>query len=223
MPTRLVIFDFDGVLADTEDVYHAALAAVVRPEGVELTREEYYRSCVGLPDEGALAAIFTPRGRQLAAAETASLVTRRRRAYADLLHRAHLFAGVPEALRALRRSCRLAIASGAFRDEIEALLAGDRVRDLFDAVVAAEDVERGKPAPDPFLRALDEVNRAASLSLRPVDCLVIEDAPHGIAAARAAGMRCVGVTTSVTADVLAGADAILAHVTRLPGHEVLDR
>jgi beta-phosphoglucomutase len=218
---RLVIFDFDGVLGDTEDVYHAALAAAVRTAGIELPREEYYRLCIGLPDLGALAAVFAAHGLPLEPAHAEQLIELRRRAYTSLLHRAHLFAGVPEMLRLLRRERLLAIASGAFRDEIDALLARDAVRDLFSAVVAAEDVERGKPAPDPFLRALEEVNRAARLRLTPADCIVVEDSPHGIEAAHAAGMRCIGVATSQERSVLAAADRVIGHIRELAETEEL--
>ena len=215
MAPRLLIFDFDGVLANTEELYWAAFAKVLAPRGIELTRDEYYQRCLGLPDAAAFAAVFAARGRILSEPEGAELVALRRRAYAEVAGEARLFPGVPSTLRSLHRSHLLAIASGAFRDEIALVLAHDGVGGLFAAVVAAEDVDRGKPFPDPFLRALESVNRDRGEALKPEDCLVVEDAPHGIEAARAAGMRCIAVASSHTPAELAAADAVITEVNQL--------
>jgi HAD superfamily hydrolase (TIGR01509 family) len=183
--------------------------------GVSLSREDYFERFLGLPDRECLAAVCVRTGRVPSAAELDQLVARKRRRYAELARDATLHAGVADALRRLHPHFVLAIASGAFRDEIEPLLQRAQVRDLFSAVVGAEDVQAGKPAPDPFLRALREINRVNGGHLTAADCVVVEDSPNGITAAHAAGMRCVAVTTSHHAAELAAADAIVAHVSRL--------
>jgi beta-phosphoglucomutase-like phosphatase (HAD superfamily) len=109
----------------------------------------------------------------------------------------------------------LGIASGAFRDEIDALLAHARVQRLFTTVVAAEDVRTGKPSPEPFRQALANLNQGGVRRLQPAHCVVIEDSPYGITAAHAAGMQCVAVTTSHDRAALAAADAIISHVNVL--------
>jgi len=106
------------------------------------------------------------------------------------------------------------VASGAFRDEIELILNRAGVRQLFVALVGADDVLHGKPAPDPFLAALGAINAHTGCDLAPADCLVIEDSPLGIAAARAAGMHCLGVATHHPPARLA-ADAVIAHLREL--------
>lgn len=215
MPIRAVIFDFDGVLADTEPLHCAAFQSVVAAVGVSLSRDDYFERFLGLPDRECLAAVCVRAGRVPSAAELDQLVARKRRRYAELARDATLHAGVADALRRLHPHFVLAIASGAFRDEIEPVLQRAQVRDLFSAVVGAEDVQAGKPAPDPFLHALREINRVNGGQLTAAECVVVEDSPNGIAAAHAAGMRCVAVTTSHQAVELAAADAIVAHANRL--------
>jgi HAD superfamily hydrolase (TIGR01509 family) len=142
-------------------------------------------------------------------------VASKRKHFARLSHTAVLYPGVPETLHRLHEHFLLAIASGAFRDEINAILERHQVRSLFRAVVAMEDVRAGKPAPDPFLQALRALGEQTAAPLSAEQCVVIEDSPHGITAAHAAGMRCVGVTTHHDSTVLAAADAIIASVAEL--------
>ena len=211
----LLIFDFDGVLAETEDLHFAAFAAALRSAGVELRREVYYERYLGLTDEASIAAAFADAGRRAESRELSELLARKRAEYAERSRGARLYPGVPRTLRALERRYPLAVASGAFRDEIVAVLARDGVDGLFRAIVSAEDVRRGKPAPDPYLRALETVNRAGGESIAADRCLVIEDAPHGIESALAAGMRVVAVATSHERSALAGAEAVLDDVNQL--------
>lgn len=215
MPTHLVIFDFDGVLADTEDLHRQVFDTILRELDLSLSNEEYLRSYLGLPDDACLARVLETAGRGATAAEIAALVERKRAKFAEMLPRARLYPGVPETLAELRRRTPLAIASGAFRDEIESILDGAGVRDLFAAIVSAEDVSRGKPNPDPFLRALGEVNRARAEAVAAGHCLVVEDAPHGIEAALAAEMRCVAVATNHPRASLGRAEMVLDDVTDL--------
>jgi len=213
--TRLVIFDFDGVLADTEDLHCEAFLDVLREEGAAFSREDYYQRYLGLPDAACLASALAARGRASDEARVEALVQRKRAAYALRAPRARLYPGAAELVRRLHRRHLLAIASGAFREEITTVLERGEVGDRFAAIVAAEDVARGKPAPDPFLRALAEVNRARDTPLAAAQCLVVEDAPHGIDAAHAAGMRCVAVATNHGRASLAHADAVLGELREI--------
>ena len=210
---RALIFDFDGVLADTEALHCAAFQAAAASIGLTMTRDEYFHCFLGLPDRDCLNALCVRAGRQLTAAALDELCARKRTEFAQLLPAAQLYAGVADSLSRLHAHFTLAIASGAFRDEIEPILLRAKVRQLFAAVVGAEDVRAGKPAPDPFLRALDEIRHGDPV-LTAAACVVIEDSPNGVAAARAAGMRCVGVTTHHDRAALA-ADVVVEHVNQL--------
>lgn len=215
-----VIFDFDGVLADTEDLHCAAFQEVARDRGFVLSRDDYYRRFLGLPDHDCITALCAEAARPVAAAELERLVARKRRHFAELSQSMDLYPGVAATLRRLHARFALAIASGAARDEIEVVLRRADVRSLFGAVVAAEDVAAGKPAPDPFLRALDELNRPRPRPLAAAECVVVEDSPAGIAAAQAAGMRCIAVTTSHERAAVAAADAVIAGVAHLRAEDL---
>jgi HAD superfamily hydrolase (TIGR01509 family) len=210
---RALIFDFDGVLADTEVLHCAAFQAAAASVGLTMTRDDYFRCFLGLPDRDCLNALCVRAGRPLTVAALDDLCARKRKEFARLLPAARLYAGVADTLWHLHARFTLAIASGAYRDEIEPILQRAKVRQLFAAVVGAEDVRAGKPAPDPFLRALEEIGGRAGV-LTAAECVVIEDSPNGIAAARTAGMRCVGVTTHHDRAALA-ADVVIGHVTQL--------
>jgi beta-phosphoglucomutase len=149
-----------------------------------------------------------------------ALLAHKRAAFARRAQTAGLYSGVAETLRRLHPHFILAIASGAFRDEIEPILERAQVRPLFSAVVGADDVSRGKPAPDPFLCALRALGATHDLQVSAAECIVIEDAPRGIEAAHAAGMRCIAVTTHYDRAALAAADAVVTHVNQLRAEDL---
>ncbi len=215
MRVRAILFDFDGVLADTEPLHCAAFAAVAAAAGLPFSRRDYYERFLGLPDRACLAALHADAGRPCSERDLDALLARKRVEFACRAHSAALYDGVASTLRRLHAVFILAVASGAWRDEIEPILERAQVRGLFAAVIGAEDVRAGKPAPDPYLRALEEINRRRMLQLQPADCVVVEDAPRGIEAAHAAGMPCIAVTTHHDRATLAGADVFISHVTQL--------
>lgn len=212
---RVLIFDFDGVLADTEDLHCAAFQSAAAQVGLVLSRRDYYECFLGLPDRECLAALYERERMTPTAAQLDALVADKRARFAGLSQTAGLYPGVGAALRRLHPHFILAVASGAFREEIEAILARENVRQLVTAVVGAEDVRAGKPAPDPFLQALRAIELSTGASISAAECLVIEDSPRGIEAAHAAGMRCIAVTTSHDRQALATADAVITHVSEL--------
>jgi beta-phosphoglucomutase len=214
-PIRALIFDFDGVLADTEDVHCAAFQAVAASFGATCPRADYYDQFLGLPDRECLAALGARAGLTFDTAQLDALVTRKRAEFAALSRAAGLYPGVADTLRRLHQHFVLAVASGAFRNEIDGILQRNHVRSLFTAVVGAEDVRAGKPAPDPFLEALRAIREATGAAIPAAQCIVIEDAPRGIDAAHAAGMRCIAVTTSHDRAALGAADVVIAHVCEL--------
>ena len=216
---RAVIFDFDGVLADTEALHCAAFQEAVADHGITLPRTQYFARYLGLPDRDCLVALCADAGRPATAGDLDVLFHRKRAAFARLARGADLYAGVADTLRRLHADRTLAVASGAFRDEIEPILARGGVRRLFDAVVGAEDVRAGKPAPDPFLEALRRL-AAIDPRLTVAACVVVEDSPRGVIAAHAAGMRCIAVTTNHPRSTLADADAVIAHVRDLRAEDL---
>ena len=205
---RAAIFDMDGVLTDSEPLINAAAIAMFAEKGLRVKPEDFL-PFVGTGEDRYIGGVAEMYNFPL------DLPAAKRRTYEIYLalvpERLHAFPEAQELVRACRRSgLRIAVASSA--DEIK-ITANLRKIGLppeeWDAVVAAEDVKAKKPAPDIFLAA------AAKLGLAPRECAVVEDAVNGIEAAKAAGMRCVAVAQTFSADRLKRADLVRATISEV--------
>lgn len=204
-----VLFDFNGVIVDDEPQHCAALQRVLAAEGIALTREQYDADYLGLDDRTAFVEAYRRAARTLTTELLRYLVARKSEVYMDILNASGpvVVSGAPEFLRAAAARFRLGIASGALRREIDAILARTDLADLFEIIIAAGDVRQGKPDPGVYLAGLEAFQRRTPLTAGR--CAVIEDSLPGLAAARAAGMPCVMLTTSHPAQKLAAAGAAL--------------
>ena len=176
------IFDCDGTLADTMPLHFRAWTRLVEELGGTFTEDLFYRSG-GTPTVQILAMLRDEHGLKVGDLQAAA--ERKESYFLDLIHEVKPIESVLQVARRLHGSKPLAVASGGFRKQIALTLDALGIGALFDAVVCAEDYLRGKPFPDPFLEA------ARRLHVPPADCLVFEDSPLGIEAARAAGMQYV--------------------------------
>lgn len=201
---RAIVFDFDGVLADSEPLHLAAYQEVFSELGVTLTRDDYYANFLGYDDVGAMMLMGERHGWTLDAGKVAALIARKTEAFEAIVGaRDVLYAGAADAVRRLASSFPLGIASGALRSDIEMILKGSGLERLFRFIVSAEDTPESKPAPDPYLRAAELHGVAAN------ECVAIEDSRWGIVSAKAAGMKCVGITTTYPAADLTTADVVI--------------
>jgi HAD superfamily hydrolase (TIGR01509 family) len=218
---RAIIFDCDGVIADTEPLHMAAFQKVLLEEGIAVGKDEYYSQYLAYDDRGCFTKVFADRGLPLDEPLLIDLIGRKSD-YLDPVMRAHLqlFPGVADFISLAAQRYPLAIASGALRHEIEMVLEHGGVKHCFDVIISAEDVERGKPHPDPFLKAHSLLARTRRENVTPGECLVIEDSIHGISAAHAAGMVCLAVTNSFDEAQLKEADLVIASLERLSLKEV---
>lgn len=218
MPLRGIVFDFDGVIADTEPSHLAAFQDVLADTGLTLSAGDYYDRYLGYDDAGALQAIGCDQGRPLDAGDVRRLVAAKARRFEALVRDGNvLFPGAAACIERLASVAPLGIASGALHAEIESILTAANLRDRFAAIVAADDVTRSKPAPDTYQRAV-ELLGAGATGATPSTCVAIEDSVWGIEAAQAAGLPCVALTHSYPAAVLASADAVLGGLDELqPG------
>ena len=201
---RAIVFDFDGVLANSEPLHFRALQELLASLGVTLTEPDYYSTYVGYDDVGVFQIIAAREGWALDARQVARLVERKSEIFQDLTASADvLFPSAIPCIERLAPVFPLGIASGALRHEILTILRHHRLEDRFAFVVASGDTPLGKPAPDPYVRA-------AALHGQPASaCLAIEDSRWGIESARAAGLFCVGVTTTYPATELCNADRVV--------------
>ena len=195
------IFDMDGVLIDSGAHHRHAWRALLAELGTEPAHPEHWRLTIGRPSEEAIPLLL---GRRVSGAEARRLARRKRDLYQERAQTGmEPVPGVPEFLHALeRRHVPRAVGTSASRWDAERLLDDLGLLRFFDVVVTADDVMLGKPDPEVWAQA------ARRLRVTPAHCVVFEDAPVGIQAARAAGMRAIGVTTAHTdAELLAaGAD-----------------
>ena len=197
--TSAVIFDLDGVLVDSGAHHRAAWTALLGELGVAVP-SEFWRLTIGRTADEALPHLL---GRPLSPSEVRQLSRRKHEHYVTF-SRAGLpaVAGAPAFVTSLvRLGVPRAVATSARGTDATRLLGNLGLLAHFEVIVAAEDVRRGKPAPDVFLTA------AEHLGIRPEACLVFEDSVLGVQAGREAGMRVIGVTTGYTAAELTAAGA----------------
>ena len=213
--TEALLFDFNGVITDDEEQHRAAFAELLAEAGIPLSREQYYADYLGCDDRSAFLEAFRRAGQPLDPRTLETLVARKSRFYARLVGTTPaLVPGAAQFVRAAAARFRLGLVSGAQRQEIEPALAGAGLADCFSVIVAAEDVPRCKPDPAGYLAARAALGRDTPLPAGR--CVVLEDSLAGLDAARAAGMRCVMLTTSHDAAALAAADLVW---TSFVGHD----
>ncbi|HET9846056.1 MAG TPA: HAD family phosphatase [Nitrospira sp.] len=205
---RALIFDFDGVIADTEPLHFAGLHQTLKEIGIDLTEADYYADYLGYDDHGCFVAALTAHHRPTDSATITQLMKRKAASYLESVKRHQvIYAGVPEFVREAAQLYPLAIASGALRHEIEYILDAAGLRKEFLHIISAEDVLRGKPDPQPFLLALKGLQQREQ-GLTPASCLVIEDSLPGVRGAKAAGMKVLAVANTHTVQDLHEAHAI---------------
>lgn len=213
---RAIVFDFDGVIANSEPLHYRAFRDVLAERGIALAEREYYDRYLGFDDVGAFEAIARDRGRPLTLREVADL-TASKALRMEALERdvSVLFPGARAAIERMAGVGATAIASGAIRAEILRVLEHEQLVRFFQAIVGAEDAPKSKPAPDPYLRAVELLSETVDRALRATECAAIEDSRWGVESARAAGLRVIGITHTYTSDALAGADVVIDHLDEL--------
>ena len=206
-----IIFDFDGVIADTEPLHFEGLRRTLSEIGITLTEADYYTRYLGFDDRGCILEALRVNQRPISESTVQDLMRKKATAYlASIQDHLVIFPGVREFVETAASTYPTAIASGALRPEIELILEQAGIRNAFRHITSAEDVTRSKPDPQPFLHALAALNRQQNgASLTPDACLVIEDSLPGIRAAKTAGMKVLAVTNTHTVQDLHEADAII--------------
>jgi beta-phosphoglucomutase-like phosphatase (HAD superfamily) len=221
-----IVFDFDGVIADSEPLHLKAFQRALAEEGLTLEAKEYFNRYLGYDDVGVFEAVARDRALGWTARHITELVARKGMKLQGLISGGDvLFPGAPAFIRAAAAEVPIAIASGALRHEIVQILEAAALDQLFRAIVASGDTPESKPSPGPYLLAFERLQQRAAHGLDPRRCVAIEDSVWGLESARQAGLRCVGVTTSYTADELLGAELVVEglHALTLPMLDALVR
>ena len=203
MSVQAIVFDFDGVLADSEMLHFRVYNELLSASGVQISRDEYYEKYLGFDDEGVFELLASEKQLILGDEEIEMLISEKAERFEALVSSSDvLYPAAAPCIRRLGARWPLAICSGARRSEIELMLHGAKLLDAFRFIVATGDTDRGKPAPDPYLRA------AELHGLPPGACLAIEDSHAGLEAARTAGLKTIAITNTYPRGTLT-ADAIV--------------
>lgn len=203
-PITTVVFDFDGVLADTERLHLHTFQQVFAGRGWQLDEQAYFDRYLGYDDVGLVLAFARENGLALSDSDVDTLVSKKTTLFSGAIASGDiLFDAAPACIDRLASRFSLGIASGALKAEITTILREAALLHRFPVIVAADDVSECKPAPEPYLKA------AAALDAHPSQCVAIEDSPAGLAAARAAGMHTIGVTTTSPRHLLVDAELIV--------------
>ncbi|HTQ81405.1 MAG TPA: HAD family phosphatase [Thermoanaerobaculia bacterium] len=225
---RAILFDFNGVLVDDEPIHLEMFQKVLAEEGISLSSENYYAHYLGLDDRGCFAAVLAAAGEAVTPTRLIRLIARKSSYYQERIRERGypFYPGAIEFVRSLAEAgLMLGVVSGALRGEVEGALRQAGLRNLFKVLVTAEDVVEGKPDPEGYLRALEELNSEPPLPerlLHPHEVLAIEDSPAGLTAAASAGLVTLGLTHSYPAATLGQADAVAGTISEL-GLDGLER
>jgi len=213
---RAIIFDFDGVITDSEPVHLKMFQKVLSEMGITLDAREYYEVYLGMDDKGCFTTILKANGIGTASQLIQSLIQKKTNYLMEYIKNdLFIYPGVVELVGSYRKDYLLAIASGALRHEIEFVLESAGIRSAFSVIVSAEDVSEGKPNPECFNKTLERLNGIGGERIKKDECLVIEDSIAGIEAAKAAGMSCVAVTNTYSRDRLTLADKVVKELSEI--------
>lgn len=205
---KAVIFDMNGVIVDDEPVHEKAFQEILKNYGVDLTSADYEKLCLGKTDRDGFIGVI--RKFSLAENLLEELLEQKSKKYLELASgNAKPFPGVIDLIKRLNEKYSLALASGAIRSEIDMTLELFEIEKYFPVVVSGEEVAVGKPNPEHYILT------AQRLKLNPEECLVIEDSKSGVQAAKAAGMKCIAITTSHKRDELAFADRVVDNFSEI--------
>ncbi len=200
--TKAILWDLNGVIIDDMEVHFHAFQRYLRDIGLDMTRDYFVDYCTGTPPNEVFGKLFSDNDCDISIDEATE---KKRDYYFEVLAgRMVMLPGVLKLLESAREiGWRQAVASGATKIEVATIVAGFGIGEYFGALVASEDVKRGKPDPEPFMLAADK------LGVGYENCVVIEDGEYGLRAANAAGMRSIGVTNTQDAQSLASADVVV--------------
>ncbi len=215
---KAIIFDFDGVITDSEILHLRSFNRVLAQQyGTEITTKSYYKDYLGLTDFECFKLVANEKQLALDDQQIANLMEQKTQIFEELAKaEGRIIEGVRDFLKMLEQNnILMAICSGAVMAEIELILEEARLRHFFAVIVSADQIKKGKPHPEGFLLTLQKLNQERNVPILRQQCIVIEDSHWGLKAAKAAGMHTVAVTNSYAADQLTQAEKIVARLSEL--------
>jgi beta-phosphoglucomutase len=210
-----VIFDFDGIIVDSEPMHYKAFHRILHPLGIEFSWEEYCKTYIGFDDRDAFRAAFKEKGEKVSGRDVKQMIKAKAAVFQQLIHdgEATPLPGAVELIKSIPRKLPVALCSGALREDILPILANLGLDNSFTVIVTAEDTKKSKPDPAPYQLALKKLDIDDSATV-----VAIEDTPVGIISAKGAGLKVLAVTNSYDREFLMEADAVthsLEDISRL--------
>ena len=214
---KAVIFDFDGVICDSEPLHFQAFNDALAKDGVEIPISKYYQDYLGYTDFECIEAVNKDFSMGLDEKGLEDLARRKCEFFEELVRqKSSIIEGVAELLELLQtESVRMAICSGAIAYDVKIMLEGSGLADFFEFIVSADDVKKGKPDAEGYLLSLKKLNDTCDEKIAASDCVVIEDSHWGIEAAQKAGMPTVAVTNTYAADEFDTANLVVERLDEL--------
>lgn len=210
MEIKGILFDFDGVLADTMDDNYEAWRKAFKEFDIDITKQNYFilegRKLIEVAEMLGLKHGMLPENYQ-------KVVDLKNKFYLEL-HSFKFYPGVTELIERLKNKIKICIVSASPRHKLEKTVPKEFL-DKFDAVISGDDTGKGKPCPDPYLEGCKK------LSLLPCECIVVENAPLGITSAKSAGIFCVAITSTLDKEFLKEADILIEKFEDLGDVEVI--
>lgn len=209
---KAIVFDFDGVVVDSEPAHYKAFLQVAKPLGLSFSYETYLQEYVGFDDRDAFAHMLSKLKLPADNKRIIQLIADKADAFEAIVHQGmDTIPGVVALIQeAMAANFPIAIASGATSRDIKVILAGLNLNAGFDPIITADLVTHSKPDPTSYKMAAEGLaKRLPKLNIKPGDCLAIEDTAAGLTSAKGAGLMTLGLTTTGGAEILAQAQRVI--------------
>ena len=205
---KIIIFDFDGVILDSENSHFIAFNEGLKNLNINISEDEYYSKYISLDDRGVITNVVNDKNISVTNEEI-NMIIKNKNDYFEsrLIDNSKLFPGVEELIIQLSKNFVLSIGSGANRSEIIKTLKNNNIYDYFEIIVSADEINNPKPNPETYNRVLDNINTDFNIN----EIIVIEDSPGGIEAAKSAGLKCIAITNTFDNEELGKADIIVSN------------
>lgn len=198
---KAILFDFNGVIINDEPIHKQLIDEILLGENLRPCEGEFQKFCLGRSDRACLSDLLYSRGRVVTKEYLDKLIENKTKAYRqklDQIENLPIYLDLVDFLTKIQeKGLKIGLVTGSLRSEVELVLDRANLASYFNVIVAGDDIKTSKPQPDGYLLALERLNRLDfNLQLQPSNCLVIEDSPAGIQAAKKAGMQVVGIANT---------------------------
>lgn len=205
---KAILFDMDGVIVDSEPLHFEAHKKALEHFGIEMTLEDYIKHGVASGDDHIYEKMSEKSGKTIDKKEISAI---KKQFYREIFdEKGKLIPGILEALQDFSKGYKLALVSSGTMNAIEYVLEKLNIKNYFSLIVCGEDVERVKPFPDLYLKAIELLN------IKRENCIAIEDSATGISAAKEAGLKCIAIPNEFTKNQdLSRADIIMENIKEI--------